>query len=66
MGAAVVAAANRLLGEKGELTLSQETRSIQGGFVLVNGDVEVNCTFETLVRLRRGTMAGETAKLLFG
>jgi V/A-type H+-transporting ATPase subunit E len=27
--------------------------------------VEVNCTFETLVRLQKGTMSGEVAKLLF-
>jgi len=65
IGAACVEAANRLLGGKGMLALSQEARPFRGGFVLVNGDVETNCTFETLVRLQKGTMAGETAKLLF-
>lgn len=65
IGPAAVAEANRLLGEKGKLTLSDETRKIRGGFILVNGDVEVNSTFETLVRLQRGVMAGEIAKLLF-
>ncbi|MCI2055816.1 MAG: V-type ATP synthase subunit E [Oscillibacter sp.] len=65
IGAAAVSEANRLLGEKGKLTLSNETRELRGGFILVNGDVEVNGSFETLVRLQKGTMAGETAKLLF-
>jgi V/A-type H+-transporting ATPase subunit E len=65
IGAASVAAANALLGEKGRLTLSDEVRPFRGGFILVNGSVEVNCTFETLVRLQRGPMAGEAAKLLF-
>lgn len=65
IGQAAVDAANAKLGKSGKLTLSQETRNIQGGFILVNGSVEVNCTFETLVRLQKGTMSGEVAKLLF-
>lgn len=65
VGAAVVAEANRRLGEKGALTLAEETRNIRGGVILSNGNIEVNCTFETLVRLNRGTMSGEVAKLLF-
>jgi V/A-type H+-transporting ATPase subunit E len=65
IGQAAVDAANAKLGEQGKLTLSPETRNIQGGFILVNGSVEVNCTFETLVRLQKGTMSGEVAKLLF-
>ena len=63
VGAAAVAEANRRLS--GKLTLSPETRNIRGGFILSKGDVEVNCTFETLVRLRKGEMSGEVAKLLF-
>ena len=63
VGAAAVAEANRRLS--GKLTLSPESRNIRGGFILSKGDVEVNCTFETLVRLRKGEMSGEVAKLLF-
>lgn len=48
------------------LTLAEETRNIQGGFILVDGKVETNCAFETLVRLEKNNMAGEVAKLLFG
>jgi V/A-type H+-transporting ATPase subunit E len=65
VGAAAVAAANAALGEKGRLTLSGETRAIRGGFLLVCGNVEVNCTFETLVRLQKGKIAGEVARILF-
>lgn len=65
IGQAAVDAANARLGEKGTLKLSPETRNIQGGFILVNGSVEINCTFETLVRLQKGSMSGEVAKLLF-
>ena len=51
--------------EKGKLTLSPEDRPIRGGFLLVDGNVEVNGTFETLVRFQKGTMASEVAKILF-
>ena len=65
VGAEAVKQANAILGEKGKLTLAPETRPIQGGFLLVDGSVEVNGTFETLVRFQKGTMASEVAKILF-
>lgn len=49
----------------GMLTLSEESRPMKGGLILSDGDVEVNCTFETLVRLQRGEMDREVAKVLF-
>lgn len=64
-GKQVVTQANEKLKD-GKLTLSGETRAIQGGLVLSDGDVEVNCTFETLVRLQRGELDRELSKLLFG
>ena len=36
-----------------------------GGFVLKNGSVEVNCTFDTLVRLQKAETAGAVAAKLF-
>lgn len=54
-GKQVVTQANERLGD-GHLTLSVQTRPIRGGLILSDGDVEVNCTFETLVRLLRGEM----------
>ena len=65
VGAEAVKQANAILGEKGKLTLAPETRPIHGGFLLVDGSVEVNWTFETLVRFQKGTMASEVAKILF-
>ena len=49
----------------GLLTLSEETRNIKGGFIMVDGDIEINCTFETLVRLQREAMEKEVAQVLF-
>ena len=66
VGKAVVVAANKkLAGGEGSLTLSEETRPMDGGFILSDGAVEVNCTFDTLIRLQRGALAGEVAKVLF-
>ncbi len=47
------------------LVLSEETRNIKGGFIMVDGDVEINCTFETLVRLQREKLEKEVAQTLF-
>lgn len=63
VGRAAVDAANKRLN--GKLTLSDRTRALKGGFILVDGSVEVNCTFDTLVRLQKGEMAGEVAAVLF-
>lgn len=68
-GADVVAAANVLLAEQGKpsaLTLSADTRPIRAGFVLQQGDVEINCAVETLAELSRGDLAGKVAEVLFG
>jgi len=49
----------------GMLTLSEQTRNIRGGFVMSDGDVEVNCAFETLVRMQREKLEKEVADILF-
>ena len=67
-GVKIATRANDLLakaGKEAHLTLSQQSRDFRGGVVLADGDVEVNCTFETLVRLARGSVSGEVAKVLF-
>ncbi len=61
----VVTGASALLAGTGMLTLSEQTRPMRGGFILSDGDVEVNCAFETLVRLQRGEISGEVAGVLF-
>ena len=68
LGEDIVKAANAALqkaGRRGELTLSQETRPIPGGFILAEGDVELNCAFDTLIRLQREKLEKEVAAILF-
>lgn len=69
VGKAVVVKANDILAKQaagtGMLTLSEQTAPIQGGLILADGDVEINCSFESLVRLAKNDMAVEVAKLLF-
>lgn len=65
VGKAVAAAANEKIGSNAALTLAEETRPMDGGFILSDGAVEVNCTFDTLIRLQRGALSGEVAKVLF-
>lgn len=64
VGKAAVKAANDASGKK--LMLSSETRPIKGGFILKDGNIEMNCTFDTLVRLQKTGTAGMVAKKLFG
>lgn len=61
----VVTSASALFAGTGMLTLSEETRPIQGGLILSDGEVETNCTFETLIRLQKGAMDLELAEILF-
>jgi len=49
----------------GMLTLSEQTRDIRGGFIMSDGDVEVNCAFETLVRMQRESLEKDVADILF-
>ena len=64
LGRAAVEAANARTG--GSLTLSAETAGIPGGFILRDGSVEVNCAFDTLIRLQKTETAGQVAQRLFG
>ncbi|MBO4916104.1 MAG: V-type ATP synthase subunit E [Oscillospiraceae bacterium] len=63
VGEKAVAQANAASGKS--LTLSKETAPIRGGFILRDRNVEVNCAFETLVRLQKAESAGAVAKILF-
>jgi len=59
-------AVERANAESGKaLTLSPDAAPIRGGFILRSRNVEVNCAFETLLRLQRTETAGAVAKLLF-
>ncbi|MEA4932962.1 MAG: V-type ATP synthase subunit E [Lawsonibacter sp.] len=64
LGKVVNSAAAQITGT-GLLTLAQETRNIKGGFIMVDGAVEINCAFETLVRLQREKLEKGVAQVLF-
>ncbi|MDE7218867.1 MAG: V-type ATP synthase subunit E [Oscillospiraceae bacterium] len=61
----VVTGANALMQGTAMLTLSKETRDMAGGLTLRDGNVEVNCAFETQLRVLREEMAAQVAEILF-
>lgn len=61
----VVATAVGQLKTGTAFTLSEETREIAGGLILKDGNIEINCAFETQLRLLQERMAGEVAGILF-
>ena len=68
VGAKAVKAPNELLAAKGMpglLTLSDATRDMAGGLMLKQGDIEVNCTVDTLLDLTRDELAARVADVLF-
>lgn len=52
-------------GARGALTLSPERRALRGGFVLLGEGVEVNVSYEALLRGMRGDLETEVAARLF-
>lgn len=52
-------------GKIGELTISDETRAISGGFILEKNGIEVNNTFEALVNSAKVDLEYEVANVLF-
>jgi V/A-type H+-transporting ATPase subunit E len=64
LGKVVTATAARMAGTA-QLTLSEKTRPMRGGFIMADDEVEINCTFETLVRLQREKLEREVANVLF-
>lgn len=53
------------IGKKGNLKFSDESRAIIGGFVLKTKGVEVNYSFEALLRMYRDEIEPEVAAILF-
>lgn len=49
----------------GSLTISSENRAIDGGFVLVYGDIEENCTFTAVLRSKYDILQDKVHKYLF-
>jgi V/A-type H+/Na+-transporting ATPase subunit E len=53
-------------GLKGETTVSNETREIEGGLILSKGRTEINLSFEVLLSELRLSLEGEIMNILFG
>lgn len=53
-------------GKQGKLAPAGETRNIRGGFILLSGGVESNCSFEAVVEMQREDLEPEVAAILFG
>lgn len=51
--------------EGGAITLAGEGRPIRGGLILEDGPIETNCSFESLLNLERGNLAGDIVRVLF-
>ena len=67
LGEALLASASAALSGCGKaLTLSEETVSARGGFVLRCADVEIDCTVEMLLRAVRGETEHQVYRTLFG
>ncbi len=49
----------------GTLVLSKEPRKISGGFVLVYGGIEENCSFRAMFNSRKDELSDEVHKILF-
>jgi len=67
-GEQAVAGANAALaaaGKTAELTLSDAVYSIDGGLVLKDGNIEVNCSLASLIETRREELSVEAARILF-
>lgn len=67
-GKQIVTQANGILSKTipgAMLTLCEETRPIRGGFLLAGDRMEVNCSFEALVRAEKESMTAEAARMLF-
>ncbi len=53
-------------GLKGEITVSNESREIEGGLILSKGRTEINISFEVLLSELRLSLEGEIMNILFG
>ena len=53
------------VGKKGNIKLSDETRNISGGFILTSQGVEINNSFESVIRLYRDEIEPKVAEIFF-
>ena len=52
-------------GKKGKLKISDETRNISGGFILMGQGIEINNSFEAVIKLYRDEIEPKVAEIFF-
>ena len=53
-------------GLPGKLKLAEDTRDIKGGVILKDGQVEINSSFEAILKYNQNELESEVADLLLG
>ena len=69
VGKSVRDAANDRLqraGKTANLTVSDDTRKIRGGVIVICGDIETNCSVDALVGQQRSALSAKVSETLFG
>ena len=51
--------------KKGTLTLSSEPKEMDGGFILVYGGIEENCTLKALLDAKKDQLQDKVSEILF-
>lgn len=64
IGSRVAEEANKIL-ENGKLLYNGQTREMLGGILLRDGDVEINCSLETIIAQYRYELASQVAEIMF-
>lgn len=52
-------------GNAGKVTLSKETRDINGGFILKLDNIEINNSFDAIIRMKRNEIEADVINSLF-
>ncbi len=68
VGESVKNEANALLRQSSKdanLTVSPDVRNIRGGVIVINGNIETNCSLDALVSMQRNALSGRIAEKLF-
>ncbi|HHW30843.1 MAG TPA: hypothetical protein GXX20_04085 [Clostridiaceae bacterium] len=67
-GKKLIDAVNKKLkgkGVAGKVSLSEESKNITSGFIIKSGNIEINNSFESLIRMERDNLEPEVVKILF-
>jgi V/A-type H+-transporting ATPase subunit E len=52
-------------GQSAKLSMAEDSLISSGGFILRYGDMEINCTLEVILNMKRPALESEVAKILF-